>query len=217
MRHLRSLGATLVMLFALGSLADLASAEEGFLPRTNPNFTIKAKQFIFEDTNGVGITCKTLEAKNKLENDKHASLTLSLTGCTTGGTAVNSLGDAKELVLAPVLLLVCLVNPPTLLFGLAFETTGGTLHIEEPVLGALVDLAGRIIAHVLTAGPALKYVFDLAGVKGAGNVAECSDSVGGKKWTLTSELNHNGKALLTSVRLEEGSVTFEESQTLMDT
>lgn len=217
MRRLRIVGVTLLALFALGAFADIAAAEEGFLPRTNPNFTIKAKNFIFEDTGGVGITCKTLEAKNKLENDKHASLTLSLGGCDTGGTAVNSLGDAKEMVLAPVLLLVCLINTTTLLFGLSFETTGGTLHIEEPVLGALVDLAGRIIAHVLTTGPALKYVLDLAGKKGAENVAKCSDGNGNKEWTLTSELNHGGKALLTSVRVEEGSIAFEEAQTLMDT
>jgi hypothetical protein len=218
MRRLRIGALSLMLLIILGaSTTGVASAEEGFLPRLNPKFKISAKNFLFEDTNGIGVICTTLEGSASLENDKHASMTLSLIGCKSGLFAANSLGDPSERILAPVLLLVCLITPATLTFGLSIETTNGPLHIEEPALGALVDLAGRVIAQVLTIGPALKFITDLIGKKGAENVKECSDSNGAKTWTLTSEINHNGKALLTSVKIEGGLLTFEEAQQLMDT
>jgi hypothetical protein len=217
MQRLRFLGMALLALFAIGALAtNAASAEKGFLPREKPNFTLTAKNFRFEDTASFGVLCKTLTGKSEFTTDKHATMTLGLSGCTSGGLNTNSLGDTSGNILVPVLLLLCIVAPTKSLFGLAIETENSTLHVEIPSLGSLFDLAGRIIAHVLTVGPALKFTTDLTGSKGAGNIEECVDGAEAKKWTLTSEINHNGMAVLTSVKTEESFVTFtEEAQELM--
>jgi hypothetical protein len=154
MRGLRIIGLALLALLALGVLgASLALAEEGVLEPAN--FTIKGGTITITNLNNETLICKAVTGSGAFltekEKDQHAEGTLDLTGCTASGFSANTLGDAAGTLLFPVLFLFCLTNPATLLFGILILFTE-TVHIEIPIIKALLLLKGAFIGSLTKAG-----------------------------------------------------------------
>jgi hypothetical protein len=222
----------MLALLALGAFAaSTASAEEGLLP--TPEASGKGGGGTLA-TAGAEILCTSvtvLEIKFLPKSDLHGTADLHFKGCKAGGNIfpVNSLGDEKEVILAYVLFLICLITPASLDFGLLILTLGhklleetGFVHLEIPSLGALINVKGAIIAKNLSGlkgdkneGKVFKY--ELKGSKGKQEVATGCE-INGKKLsnTLLSELNENGKPEVASENTNF-EITYPEKVELMDT
>jgi hypothetical protein len=222
MKQLKIIGLSLLALLALGAFAaSSASAVEGVLPLNKKGFNVLGGVSKLE-TSEATIECKELlSSKGTMENDVHGTATLDWLGCSASGFLAFSLGEkepkeVKEaLILAKVLVLICLINSASLIFGVYVELDE-PVHIHIPTLFTLVVVTGAVIGEVLTKGLAKLFVGDFVGSKGVQNVKECKDEAGGvKKHSLTSSTN-GGAAKPASENVEKGLVQFEEAQELMD-
>jgi hypothetical protein len=220
MKRIRILGASLLMLFAFGSvMAVEAYAEEGFLPLKAKGFTVEGGKSTLNTAANLPIICEKLDAsKGTMEKDKHGTVTLQWLGCSIAGLGFNSAGDAGKTVLAKVLFLVCLINSTTLEFGIAAETDE-TINLEVPSEGVKIALKGRVISTVLAKAGVKAKVFsvDFVGEKGKQAVTKCTDAEGTKEHTLQAESSLTKKLETASLNVESGKSTFEEEVELMDT
>jgi hypothetical protein len=207
-----------VFIAVLGaSVATAAQAEEGFLPLTKKNVTLKGGKVVLETASKELLQCEKLTATGAFENDKRASITLNFSNCSMAGFTVNTLADPKGTLLYVTTALVCLINSEKLLFGLDFELLPGGAHGEVPALGTLYLLAGSVIGHILTSGKAKELTLDLTGKGGKPSVTECRDEKGGvKKGQLLLERNESGKVEELSINSEPNTLAFEEAVELMD-
>jgi hypothetical protein len=168
MRRLRIIGLALLALFALGAFAaSMASAEEGVLPNTATG-TGTGGTATLETTNKEKVSCTAVSILEvKFTTDQKGTATLHSTGCKAeGALPFNSLGDASEVILSKVNVLVCLVEPKTLVFGLLIQPTA-TEHIEVPAVGQLILVKGAVIAKSDSANAGKEFLYLLKGAKGA--------------------------------------------------
>jgi hypothetical protein len=221
MKSVRLLGLSLLALLALGAFAAAtASAEEGFLPKL-ASANLLGGTSILLGIGGSEIKCTKLDASTiTFTTDEHGTATLKWTGCKAANLfAANSLGDAKEVILAKVLFLVCL-DPTNLAgkllepFGFAAETDE-PVHLEEPAVGQLQVVTGRVIGTFLTAEGKL-FVAHLNAPKTVPEADLCIKGTETKKHTLTVEENHNGKPEFATEEVLSALIQFAETVKLMD-
>jgi hypothetical protein len=175
MKRLRIIGLALLALFALGAFAaSMASAEEGVLPNTATG-TATGGVATLETTNKEKISCTAVNVLEiKFSTDQKGTATIHFTGCKAeGALPANSLGDANEVILSKVNVLVCLVEPKTLVFGLLIQPKE-TEHIEVPSVGQLVLVKGAVIAKSDSANSGKEFLYLLKGKAGVQTEAtEC--------------------------------------------
>ena len=219
MSKLKTIGLSLLALLVLGAfVASAASAEEGFLPLKNKKATVVGGVATLS-AGGAAITCQKLDLSLSpitFENDKHAKGTLHFLECILEpfGVEIHSLGDsAGEILVTGALFLVCLNPTATRTFGVAVEVAN--LHLEAPAIGVLIEVNGRVIGTVLTAGPAKNYEVEFAASEGVQEVKACKEGKATKEHTLTSETNHSGKPEAATEKAK-ATLEFEEEQELMD-
>jgi hypothetical protein len=222
MRHFRITGLALLALLVLGAFAaSAASAEEGFLPLSNKKATFVGKKVTFT-TGGSAIACQVIDlalSAVTFINDKHATGTLHFLKCSTAGINLISLGDGKEEILMPAEVLVCL-EPRNKAgkvlgeFGISIEIKN--IHLEEPVLGVLFILNGRVIGVVTTKGKVKTFAVAFNAPEKAQEAVSCTEGKLVKEHTLTSELNESKKPETLTEAIEGGELEFEEAQELMD-
>jgi hypothetical protein len=217
MKCIRILGLAVLTLLALMAVA--ASAEEGFVPLAKKGASMAGGKSTINTAANLPIICQKLDpSKVTFTTHEHSTTgTLLFLECTVAGLAANSLGDAAKTILIPVELLVCLINPAALTFGLAAEVVS-TLNVEVPSLGAKVTIKGRAIGEVLAkVGVKAKiYSVDFTGAKGVQSVKACVDSGGTKEHTLQAESSLTKKLETASLDIEKGTLTFEEEVELTD-
>jgi len=194
---------------------DRASAIEGFLPQPKTG-TLGGGMTTFSTITKTAITCTKMDNSTiTFEKDHHATGTLEFLGCKSLGVALNSLGSKKEEVFVKALVLVCLAAGKSL-FGITIETDED-LHLEIPALGVLLDVNGRAIGQILTAGKAEAFTVDFTGKEGKQEPSKCKDEEGvGKEQTLTLEQNHSTKPEAASLNIEAGSLKFTGIVELMN-
>jgi hypothetical protein len=228
MKRLTITGLALLALLALGAFAaSTASAEEGLLPLNMRHFNILGKKTIFETTAKTKIACNELKGEGKFDEktDSHGSATLDFLECESGGFLIWSLGEKvpaklfEALILVPVLFLICLINPTTLLFGLYVEVMSPGVHVDNTSIGILMILEGAVIGDILAAAntPAKLYLIHFNGKEGKQEFTECKDEKGGvKKHSFTSTNSTHTEKLVLSESTEGVLLQFLESQELMD-
>jgi hypothetical protein len=176
MRQLRITGLALFALFALGAFAaSMASAEEGILPNTVTG-SGEGTAATLETTNKETISCKKVSILEiKFTTDQKGTANLHFEGCLAEGVLpFNSLGDASGVILSKVNVLVCLVEPAKLVFGLLIAAVSLPEHIEVPSVGQLVLVKGAVIAKSDSANTGKEFSFLLKGTKGVQTEAtEC--------------------------------------------
>jgi hypothetical protein len=169
MRRLRTIGLALLALLALGAFAaSVASAEEGVLPEaTAITGSGEGGTATLATTNKETVSCtKVSILEIKFTTDQKGTATLHSTGCLAeGALPFNSLGDASGVLLSKVTLLVCLVEPKTLVFGLLIQPTA-TEHIEVPSVGQLILIKGAVIAKSDSANSGKEFLYLLKGKTG---------------------------------------------------
>jgi hypothetical protein len=184
MKQLRIIGLALLALLALGAFAASSASAvelEGILPATTTG-TATGGAATLENTNKEKISCKaTSTLEIKFTDDEKGTATIHFTGCLAEGIApANSLGDESGVILSKVLLLVCLVEPKTLVFGILIEPIdkeghAATEHIEIPAVGALALVKGAVIARSESANAGKEFKYSLKGKLGVQTEAtECT-------------------------------------------
>jgi hypothetical protein len=232
MRRLRITGLALLALLALGAFAaSTASAEEGVLPLKTLHFNILGKKATLENTAKTQIKCNELKGEGKFEeiektgHDKHGSATLDFLECESGGFLIWSLGEKvpatlfESLILVPVLFLICLINPTTLLFGLYVEVMKPGVHLDNTSIGLLTIVEGAVIGDILAAAntPAKLYLIHFNVKEGKQEFTECQDeNKNVKKHSLTSTNATHTELLVSTEKTEGVLIQFLENQELMD-
>ncbi len=227
MKRIRIMGCTLLALFALSAvMAATASAEAGFLPRTNPKFTIEGGLSTLNTAGGLLLSCSSLDpSKGTLANAKHATVALNWLKCTSAGFSFNSENDKGQsgTILIEVLLLVCLKpenSEGKVLgeFGIAAEIDKGPITIEEPSVSEKLKLKGTIIGVVTAkAGEKLsEFKVAFTGEKGKQVVAKCKDGTETKPESLLMESSLTKVNEVASENIAGGEIVFEKEQELMD-
>jgi len=217
MKHFRILGLAVLALFALSAFAaGMASAEEGVLPPSN--FTVTGGTQTLTNLREETIVCKAVTGTGKFltekEKDQHATGTLDFTGCTASGFAANTLGDEKEVILAKVLYLICLTEPKTLLFGVLVLALENPVHIEVPIIKALILVKGYTIGSLETEKEAKgKVVAVLFNEKDKHATCE----INGTLFTSTYLASIDSKEDVDAFQSGLVTVTFEKEVTFMDT
>lgn len=224
MKSLKLIGLSLMALFALGSFAASAYAEEGFLVGGNTTPTtallLGGTSTLEEEGGSAGIVCNLLDSTTiTFSNDKHGKATLHWLKCTILGFEAHSLGAKEGEILVPVLFLVCLdaKNAAGTLvdaFGVSGEVEG-TAHIEAPAIGALVEVKGAALAAVLTSGKATLFNVEFKGEKGKQTVTECLEGTNKKVHNLLASANH-GTFKPASENVVTGLIQFPKETELMD-
>jgi hypothetical protein len=192
MKRLRIIGLMLLALLSLGAFAaSMASAEEGVLP--TEGFTGKGTAQTLETLSVEGkesekIACTAVSIlEGVFTNDKEGTANLHFTGCTATAlkVAVNSLGDEPKVILEKVNFTICLVEPKTLVFGIAITGAKDPVHIEVPAVKSLILVKGTVIAELEGAGLKGKaFKYKLSGEKGDQKFAlKCE--IEGKKFEHT--------------------------------
>jgi hypothetical protein len=139
---------------------------------------------------GPSITCTKSElllTESELL-EKEAKLALAqihITGCKTLGLAINSVGDAKEVVLKHVEIHNCLIKEKD--FGLLIKLLPVTL--EVPATKLTINIQGVIIALVSKVG-ANKYELNITQKAGLQEIQKCE---GGVKETLEVKIDAQPK------------------------
>jgi hypothetical protein len=216
MRGLRIIGLALLALLALCALgASLALAEEGVLePQA---FTIKGNKVTkLKTLTNETFECKEVSGKGEFlpKSDVHAEGTLDFTGCTAGGFGANTLPDPSGTFLVPVLFLICLTNSATLQFGVLILLLE-TLHIEVPIVKALILVKGALIGLLTKAG-------EVEGTEFAVSFNEVDEEkrlkceINGLKLTASLESAVDTKADVDSFEVGEVSVIFPKAVKFMD-
>jgi hypothetical protein len=211
-----------------------ASAEEGFLPSPGTATVLGGKSTLeIENKEGTGaegkIRCEKLDDSTitflSLEPDGHATGTLHWLECKAEGLfPAESKGAAKEEILVPVLLLVCL-DPKSKAGKLLSEYgvlalvtgpgAGGAQDIEILTVGILVEVKGQALGALLTVKGKL-FAVDFTGTAGLQDAAvECL--VNGKpvKHNLLANMN-KGVFKNASEEVVGGLVTFAKEVELMN-
>jgi len=219
MKHFRILGLAVLALFALSAFAaSMASAEEGILPPSN--FTIKGGTQKLATLAEEEIVCKKVEGSGTFltekEKDQHATGTLDFKECTSGGFAVNTLGDASGVILAKVLYLVCLVEPKTLLFGFLVLALENPVHIEVPIIKGLILVKGYTIGSLTKAGELEGKEFTVSFAESDKSKGKCT--INGTEFKSTYEAALDTKADSDAFQSgEPTTVTFAAAVKFMDT
>ncbi len=221
MKSIRLIGLSLLALLALGAFAAAtASAEAGFLPKQASGTILGGLS-----TLRVGeqkIECTTLDDSTiSFATDEHGTVTLHWLGCTTAAklVKVNSLGDKAGEILAKVLLLVCL--DPTSPSGTLLEPFGfiaepdEPVHLEEPSVGQLQVVTGRVIGTFLTTEGKL-FIAHLDAPGGVQAADLCVQGTTKIKGNLASEENENKAPKAASEEVAAALLQFAETVKLMD-
>jgi hypothetical protein len=199
MKRLRIIGLALFALFALGAFAaSMASAEEGILPNTVTG-SGEGTEAKLETTNKENITCKKVKILEiKFKTDQKGTATLHFEGCLAEGVLpVNSLGDASGVILSKVNVLVCLVEPKALVFGLLIQAANEkgepiTEHIEVPSVAQLLLVKGAVIAKSDSTNAGKEFLYLLKGKEGVQKEAtECE--INGTKFKHSFESVNDAK------------------------
>jgi hypothetical protein len=211
MRRLRIIGLALLALFALGAFAaSVASAEEGVLPEAIAiTGSGEGGTATLATTNKETVSCtKVAILEIKFTTDQKGTATLHSTGCLAeGALPFNSLGDASGVLLSKVSLLVCLVEPKTLVFGLLIAAITLPEHIEVPSVGQLILIKGAVIAKSDSANSGKEFLYLLKGKEGKQTEAtECSITGTTFKHSLESV---NDKATKDLAASEEAHFTIK--------
>jgi hypothetical protein len=147
MRYLKLIAAAVIALAAITTTAATAygNQAEGFLPTTK--FLGTSKVGTITTLAGKEIKCTRANVlSGSLETDSHGTLDIHFEECTAFGIfAANSLGDNTGVILEVVLLLLCLIEPKKLLFGIWIEPAT-PVHVEAA--GILTTLQGGIIGTI---------------------------------------------------------------------
>jgi hypothetical protein len=201
MKQVRIIGLMLLSLLALGAFAASAAlAEEGVLPQP-ATFTGEGGVAKLETLSKTKIECKKvdiLEGKFLVapepNPDQHGLAVLHFSGCKAEGFfPANTLGDGPEIILVPILFLICLVEPVKLVFGILILPEE-TVHIEVPSLGQLVLVKGAVIAELEGAGlKGKEFKYKLSGKEGHQEAAlKCT--INGKEFKHTYESANDKEA-----------------------
>jgi hypothetical protein len=220
MKQLRILGLALLALFALSAItASIASAEEGVLE--SPTFTVNGEKKVtkLKTLGNETIECTDVTGTGKFlekvgEKDNHAEGTLDFTGCTASGFPALTLGDAAGTFLVSALFLICLTNSATLQFGVLILLLE-TLHIEVPLIKALILVKGAAIGLLTKAGEVKGEKFGVS-FNEPDEATRLKCEINGVKHTASLEAAVDTKADLDAFEVGEASVIFPKVVTFMD-
>jgi hypothetical protein len=231
MRIFKLIGALVVVLgFSAIAVATASAAETlwKWLPGTvGETFTGKTGSITWQVKGGGTVKCtKALilltDSELKLSSElmkegsiegKDATLWLAvihLEGCTTGGLALNSLGDKAGIILFHVEIHNCMIKKEH--FGLLIKPL--LIHLEIPAAKTLLELLGSFIA-LIEALPTEKRHFEL-NVTQVGGVQSIEKCEGGEKDTLLTSENH-GAFVQAALEAKEFLILFDkEEETMME-
>jgi hypothetical protein len=217
----------LIAVFAFSAIGvATASAVETLwkgLPGTaGETFTTSTSKPSLEGLAGSRITCVKAKGTGELLKEgttegKDATLaltTVTLEGCKAESLfPINSLGDAKEVILGHGEIHACMIKPGD--FGLLLKPL--PIHLEVPAVGLLILIEGAVIG--LAEATADKKVFQLH-TKQSKGVQEFSKCEGGTAQSLTMK-DDAAAAEDVAVEVAEGTLTFagtkdNEGETMME-
>jgi hypothetical protein len=138
--------------------------------------------------------------------EKEAKLALAqihFTGCKTLGLAMNSAGDAKEVVLTHVEIHNCLIKAND--FGLLIKLLPVTL--EVPATKLTIAVEGIVIGLIAKTG-ANKYGLTVAQKAGLQEIQKCE---GGVKETLLAKIDAQPKFGEAGEEAKEGIIEFDKT------
>jgi hypothetical protein len=219
MKRLRIIGLALLALLALGAFAaSMASAIEGILPITATG-SGEGGEAKLETTAKESIVCKKVTILEiKFTTDEKGTANLHFSNCLAFGTLpVSSLGDESGIILSKVNVLVCLVEPKTLVFGLLIAAITLPEHLEVPSVGQLLLVKGAVIARLENGNKGKEFLFLLKGKEGKQTEATECEILGSKfKHSFESANDKESKDLPAS---EEAHFTIKlnEAVEFMDT
>jgi hypothetical protein len=202
----------LVLAFTAISVATASAVEtlwKGLPGSAGETFTTSTAKPLLEGLAGSRISCSKAKGTGELLKegtieDKDATLaltTITIEGCKAEGLLpINSLGDAKELVLLHGEIHACMIKPGD--FGLLLKPL--PVHLEVPSVGLLIVIEGAVIG--LAEATADKKVFQLhtKQTKGDQEISKCE---GGTAQSLT--IKDDAAAVEdVGVAVAEGTLTF---------
>jgi hypothetical protein len=210
MRHLKLAGMLLILALAASGLAAATASAAA------PEFLDNVAKNTFTGTSGAGkledpvtkltIACKkdnVLLEGNEITGPKAITADVHFEGCTLAGLPANSLGDAKEVILAKATGELCFTNKAPLTVGILFKIT--PVHIEVPSILELVEVTGTALGTItpvgtLTTGP---YTLTLSATTAK---EKCE---GGVAPELKVEKEHN-KTPLAAIESTVETLTFDK-------
>jgi hypothetical protein len=150
MRLLKMVSAAFIATGALVAVAaSTATATElGILPGAGNTFTGESKTGTLETLVGSKIECKTDTTSGKLISDTHGEATVAFKGCKAIGFAANGLGEPKEQIITPVLLLTCYIKKAAPIEIGILVALDNALHIEVPSLATLLSVTGSAVGKI---------------------------------------------------------------------
>jgi hypothetical protein len=162
MKHLRIIGLAVLVFGALA--ASTARAEEGiFIPPNTVTGSGEGGTATLETPNKEQVSCTKVAILELIfTTAQKATANLHFEKCLAeGALPANSLGDASGIILSKVNVLVCLVEPNALVFGLLIAAITSPEHIEVPAVGQLVLVKGAVIAKSASANEGKEFKYSL--------------------------------------------------------
>ena len=208
MRQLKLIAVAVMALAAIASTAATAygAQAEGFLPKLPGFFIGSGGEGKLETLAGTSIVCKATNIlSGTMETDSHGTVDVHYTGCKAlGAFAANSKGDGAEVILAPSLWLLCLIEPKV--YGEWIEPRE-TVIVEVKAAGAKLAVTGGVIGKITENAKSLKKSISFKATKGDSEPKTCT-GMDGKTKTVnqTTELNANKKPESSGLT---GSATIE--------
>jgi hypothetical protein len=155
-------------------------------------------------------------------NEKDATLglaTIHFEGCTAGGLAANSLGDAAKTILAHVEIHNCVINKANKEFGLLILPL--PVHIEVPSVALLILVLekGLLVAKIESEAGSKETFVITAKSKEAGKTQEPEKCEGGEKENLLMKDDakpEEAATLDTQFRIHFDKTKDEKGQELME-
>jgi hypothetical protein len=215
MRMFKIIGA-LALVLAFSAIGVATASAEEFLWKLLPGsvgetFTTSSGKATLEGLNKTNITCAKSKGTGELlkegaTSEKDATLalaTITFESCKAAGLfPVNSLGDAKEVILSHLEIHNCLIKPGD--YGLLIKPL--PVHLEVPSVGLLITVEGDFVG--LLEATANKKVFNLNAKQISPGDQEITKCEGGTAETLTSK-DDAEPVEDAAEEVKEGKLTFD--------
>jgi hypothetical protein len=208
MRSFKILSALFAVLaFSAIAVASASAAETlwQWLPGAEKTaFTGKSAKAVLQVKGGASITCpESTTTSGEITTEKTLGLAIINFGktCTTGGLAVESLGDVSGTILAHVEIHNCTISAgkPGLLIKVL------PLHLEVPSTKLLLAIEGEIIAEITPNKTSTKeYTLVVEQKEGKQAIEKCE---GGEAHTLSTSTD-GGAFVQSGQEAKEGKITF---------
>lgn len=197
----------LVPLVVMGATASVAVAEPEFLPgNAKEAFKIKSGATKIQIKGGETIECTKSELKGELLSSKTAVGTTTFNGCTMKKNPVNSVGAAKETIVAPSLFSDCLWRGISLDNCLKYHFDK-SISLEVPLTKTKLTVEGGFISNI---GPSEtkteKFTLEITEKEGIQGIEKAE----GEKSAESLKISTNEGAFVQSgIEMKEATLEFE--------